>query len=81
MDIRPNHTIYINNVNDKIKKDGKNHSASLIQDHVASYSVPSELDSNLSSCTGAVLRLHICICLCRWSISNNSEVTCVVVAF
>ena len=23
MDIRPNHTIYINNVNDKIKKDGK----------------------------------------------------------
>lgn len=23
MDIRPNHTIYINNVNDKIKKEGK----------------------------------------------------------
>jgi len=23
MDIRPNHTIYINNLNEKIKKDGK----------------------------------------------------------
>ena len=23
MDIRPNHTIYINNMNDKIKKEGK----------------------------------------------------------
>ena len=80
MDIRPNHTIYINNVNDKIKKDGKNHSASF-QDHVVSYSVPSELDSNLSSCTGAVVSLHRFICLCRWSISNNSEVTFVVVAF
>lgn len=23
MDIRPNHTIYINNINDKVKKEGK----------------------------------------------------------
>jgi len=23
MDIRPNHTIYVNNLNEKIKKDGK----------------------------------------------------------
>jgi hypothetical protein len=24
MDIRPNHTIYVNNLNEKIKKEGKN---------------------------------------------------------
>ena len=25
MDIRPNHTIYVNNLNEKIKKDGKDY--------------------------------------------------------
>lgn len=25
MDIRPNHTIYINNINDKVKKEGMYH--------------------------------------------------------
>lgn len=46
MDIRPNHTIYINNINDKIKKDG---TCALIHPSIHSFSHSSS-DSGVTDC-------------------------------